>query len=491
MKYKIIGIAACICAILLSVVTPVLANQTDTRVHQHQDATEKAACTHGEELFCTHLPLVEINTGGAEIPGKAIVNAQGRVTGYTQTADGADMTEAELVVIDNAETNNHADDAPSLASRIQIHVRGNTSRTFDKPGYDIRLITESGENNPQAMMGMDAHHRWVLHGPFLDKTLLRNYMWYNIAGEIMDYAPNVRFCEVMLNGAYQGVYVMIESITAGDDGARLDLSVDKKDNTFSGYLLRLDRGSKTEVKNISTFARYALRTDMQLNIEYPGTDNLTEELRESIRQDFSAFEKMLYSYDYDSEKYGYRNYIDVESFADYFILNEFTCNYDAGWLSTYIYRDVDGKFRMCIWDFNSACDGYQDSVVLQHHFEMQNCLWYTMLMKDEDFVETILSRYKALRKTVLSDAYLEAYIDDVVAYLGPAIDRNFEKWGYTFEPEHDRLQPANRNPRTYAEAVEQVKSFLKERSAWMDENIETLLQYSAASRTKKFNENAN
>ena len=43
---------------------------------------------------------------------------------------------------------------------------------------------------------MDPHHEWVLHGPFLDKTLIRNYMWYNIAGEIMDYAPNVRFCEV-------------------------------------------------------------------------------------------------------------------------------------------------------------------------------------------------------------------------------------------------------------------------------------------------------
>lgn len=54
-------------------------------------------------------------------------------------------------------------------------------------------------------------------------------MFYNIGGEIMEYAPNVRFCEVLLNGEYQGVYVMTESITAGDDGARLSLSVSTRD----------------------------------------------------------------------------------------------------------------------------------------------------------------------------------------------------------------------------------------------------------------------
>ena len=93
-----------------------------------------------------------------------------------------------------------------------------------------------------------------MHGPFLDKTLIRNYMWYNIAGEIMDYAPNVRFCEVMVNGEYQGVYVMTEKITAGKDGSRLNLEVNRKDNTFTGYLLRVDQGSRNEMKNINNFS---------------------------------------------------------------------------------------------------------------------------------------------------------------------------------------------------------------------------------------------
>ena len=59
---------------------------------------------------------------------------------------------------------------------MKIHVRGNSSRSFDKSNFAIRLIDENEKNNPQSIMGMDAHHEWVLHGPYLDKTLMRNYM---------------------------------------------------------------------------------------------------------------------------------------------------------------------------------------------------------------------------------------------------------------------------------------------------------------------------
>jgi len=396
--------------------------------------------------------------------------------------------EASFSVIDNGDENNHLTDTAQTESRICIGVRGNSSRLFDKLGYSIRLIDEAGENAPQTVMGMDAHHEWVLHGPFLDKTLLRNYMWYNIAGDIMDYAPHVRFCEVMLNGSYQGVYVMAESVTAGKNGTRLDLAVDKKDNTFSGYLLRLDRGSDNPINNIESLSGYTYRTEMTLNIEYPGAANLTEEIAESIRQDFSSFEKMLYSFDYDSDELGYQTQIDVRSFADYFIINEVTSNYDAGWLSTYVYKDTDGKYRMCVWDFNSACDNYQEQAIERETFMLQYALWFEMLTKSPAFTDLIIDRYRELRKTVLSDAFLDQYITDTVAYLGPAVDRNFAVWGYTFTPDEDLLSPAARNPRSYDEAVEDLRTYLDERLAWMDENIETLRQYSADSKTKKFNE---
>ena len=78
------------------------------------------------------------------------------------------------------------------------------------------------------------------------------------------------------------------------------------------------------------------------------------------------------------------------------------------------------------------------------------------------------------------------YIDETIAYLGGAIDRNFQVWGYSFES-YRPLQPEGRNPDSYEEAVEQLKDFCIQRGAWMDEHIDTLRQYSHPSKNKKFN----
>ena len=227
-----------------------------------------------------------------------------------------------------------------------------------------------------------------------------------------------------------------------------------------------------------------------MDIEYPGTSNLDRELAEGIRQDFSRFEKALYSYDFDDWE-GYRKYIDARSFADYFIINEFSCNYDAGWLSTYIYKEADGKLKMCVWDFNSAWDNYQEAGMNSDGFQMQNCLWYFMLTKDEDFVDLVIDRYRQLRKTYLSDGYIDNYIDETVEYLGDAIDRNYQVWGYTFGKDYDMLTPEDRNPRNYEEAIKQLKDFVHLRGRLMDENIESLRQYCAESKVKKFKEDSN
>ena len=491
MNAKAAGLAACLAIIVISIAAPLLATDKEVRIHQHRSAPIKEETTRGDGVFATHLPLVEIDTEGAEIPGKVRLAEDGRRLGYSTAADGSDTIFGSMDIVDQETSYNHVGDTPTLSTKIEIRARGNSSRRFDKSSYYIRLLKEDDTNNPQPVMGMDAHHEWALHGPYLDKTLIRNYMWYNISGEIMDYAPNVRFCEVMLNGDYQGVYVMTELITAGKDGARLSLTADKKRNSFTGYLLRLDRGSSNPLKNLDHFTRYTKLAVTDMNIVYPGSQNLTEAMARGIRDDISQFEKALYSYDFDDKKYGYQAYIDVDSFVNYFLINEITGNYDAGIYSTYIYKDIDGKYRMCVWDFNNCCDNYQEQQIETWDFRMQSVLWYYMLMKDEDFTQRIIDRYRELRKTVFSNEYLDRYTDETIAYLGDAVGRNFEKWGYSFGEKYDLLMPRERNLRSYGEAVSQLKAFYKRRLAWMDENIETLRQYSAESKNKKYNDNAN
>ena len=280
MKYKLFGVLLCAVVIVVSLAAPLLESGGPLRYHQHRDAPAKAETQEEADSgkFSTHLPLVKIDTKGVEIPGKSVRKADGTLY-YTTAADRSDVITADMDIVDHETTYNHTDDTPTLSSRMEIYVRGNTSRTFDKSSYSIRLINEDGSNNPQPVMGMNAHHEWVLYGPYLDKTLIRNYMWYNIGGTIMSYAPNVRFCEVILNGSYQGVYVMTEKITAGDDRARLNLTVDAKRNAFNGYLLQLNGGRPPASGNVANqFTYYAKRTMFQMDIVYPGGRSLTTEM---------------------------------------------------------------------------------------------------------------------------------------------------------------------------------------------------------------------
>ena len=408
---------------------------------------------------------------------------------YSTTTDGESMLSAQISILDNETRNHHPSDTPDLESSALIRIRGRSSRNFDKHNYLLRFTDDNGAYANHEALGMDAHYEWTLHGPYLDKSLIRNYLWYNIAGEMMEYSPNVRFCEVILNGEYQGLYLMTETITNGED-SRVNVSEPIDNSTSTGYVLRLDQGSRTDLKNIHNFTYYAYRisrrNQLSINIEYPRSGTLTQEMADAIEQELSDFEKALYSFDHDDLIYGYQNWVDVESFVDYFILNEFTQNYDAGYLSTFLYKDIGGKYHMAVWDFNNSCGNYMDLEAWEPGFQMQDTLWQWMLTKDEDYCQRIIDRYRMWRKSFLNEDYLMNYIDETIAYLGPAVERNFEVWGYSFE-DYRPLEPDSRNPDSFEDAVEQLKTFICDRGSWMDEFIETVQQYGHPSVNKRYN----
>ena len=456
--------------ILLIIIGVVSANfnvNTKNVVHQHLVNTKEIKTEDGEE-FNTHLPLISIETGGQAIPGEA--------------RDGSTI-QANIKIFDDEQKNNYLSDTPKQETLANIRYRGASSMDFDKKGYLLKFIKENGEDNNINALGMGKESEWILNGPFIDKTLIRNYMWYNISAEIMEYAPEVRFCELFLDDEYQGVYILVESIKRGENN-RVEISKYDNNDPFTSYIIRLDRGSSTEIKNIRNFTKYTLKMGETLGIDirYPGTNYLTTEINKYISEDFSKFEKALYSFDYKK----YSEYIDVDSFVDYFIINEFTQNYDAGNLSTFLYKDVRGKLKMVVWDCNSVCGNYRNSNINAKDFDFQNNLWFEMLLKDPYFVDKIIERYYELRKTYLNEEYLLNYIDEAIYYLGDAKNRNFEVWGYTFEPEND-LFPEGRKIGSFEQAVSQYKDFIIKRGKWLDENIEQLKQFCHPSVNKKYN----
>lgn len=266
--------------------------------------------------------------------------------------------------------------------------------------------------------------------------------------------------------------------------------------TSTSFILLLDTGSDEEEYNMETFFDYtgkrglSNRRSEHFEIVYP-SKTLTEAQKTYIIDEISQLEKSLASYDSSDKQRGYPAYLDVDSFVKYFVLNEFMMNADAGRLSTYFCKDIRGKITIIGWDYNNTFNNYFVDLTEYQEFYTTN-KWYSYLLKDKRFVEQVETIYKELRKGILSEEYLLDYIDETVDYLGPAIERNYKKWGYTFTEEYCNahsdivLHPLERNPSNYQEAIEQLKDAISLRAGFMDRNIETLYSRCHESVNKQF-----
>lgn len=467
MNKKGMGIFLIILVIVVTFSMEKFANFEKARFHQHQSAQKENQNIENKEIFNTHLPVIKIDTKNQEI---------------TETGDEKPEVIGKMEIISKEKSHNYYDEALTMEVNTSIKIRGNSSKAFDKKQYLLKTLSENGENKAVPLLGMPKGDEWVLNGPYLDRSLIRNYMCYNISGEIMKYSPQVRFCEVFIDGDYRGLYLMIEKVKM--DEQRVNLSPHVQGVNESSYIIERDRLKENETF-IQNFTRYTNEADGFLGVIYPGKSKIDEETLKYIEDDISQFEKSVYSYDYDITNRGYTKYIDVDSFVDYFIINEFFQNFDAGIYSTFSYKDLRGKINMGpVWDFNSAMNNAAEDDIEIAFFNLYASPWYYMLMKDEAFVEKIIARYEVLRKSVLSEEYLLTYIDETVNYLGGGIDRNFQVWGYTFQ--ENLLMPAERNSRTYEEEIEKMKTFIKERGEWMDKNIVLLRQFSHESKVKNY-----
>lgn len=497
MKYRLISVTAVL--LILGIAVGIQGFEpAGNRYHQHAEAANYTPCEdHGDEQFCTHLPLFNIVTD-EPMPEPYVLDENGEPLmdelGSHITND--EMVAASVEFFTNSDGNNHLTDEPDVCEKGLIRIRGKSSRGFDKKGYLLKFVKENGVNGLNVSLdGMVRDNTWVLHGPILDKTLLRNYLCYNLTAEVMDYVPEVRFCELFLNGEYEGVYLLTEKIDYNKSGRCNITKTDPKLAT-TAYILRLDTGNTDEAHLLTTFFDYTGRRGMDLRLNeifeiiYPST-TLTQEQKETIAGEISQMEKSLVSFDSADRKRGYPAYLDVESFADFFVLNEFLMNADAGKLSTYFCKDIGGKITIVGWDYNNTFNNYMTDLSDHEDFFITN-QWYSYLLKDQDFVDRVVRTYWNLRKTILSDDYLCDYIDDVIAYLGPAVERNNERWGYTFTEEYARqnrtivLQPLERNPKDYDEAVTQLKETICARGAFMDAHIESLYARCHASTNKQF-----
>lgn len=385
--------------------------------------------TADAELFESNLPLVVIHLNEELAEYKGYHNGEEIIY-----EDAERWTTGTIALYDLQNGRARLNSAPSLTSNISIKKRGHTSYYFDKSQYYIKLVDENLEENPQDVFGMGADDAWILNGSMADKSMLRNYLAYRISAQILEYSPRCCYCEMFTEEqgvyTYQGVYLMMESIKQSPN--RVAIEESKTKNVYTGYLVRRDRFSHFDTM-LCTYGRTSGLDEEWIGLKYPTVAKQTKENLAYIEEDFSAIEKVLYSKDPNVLK-RYPEVIDAKSFADYFIINEFFGNYDAGLHSTYMYKNSGEKLKIGpVWDFDQAMNNSMVDEADPYSLAMQEKAFYKQLFADTEFLRLIKERYADYRASFLSNENVFGIIDETVRYLSAAQKREWYRWAADYE----------------------------------------------------------
>ncbi|GHV37729.1 hypothetical protein AGMMS49546_06450 [Spirochaetia bacterium] len=383
-----------------------------------------------DESFVSHLPLIIIDTGGRQPPiSTRYLTAEDRRVGIPGLEP---YVEGSIAIIDTGGMNT-LQDAPVETNAIRIKRRGNGSMDYEKAQYLVKLVTPLGEDRSLPLLGMGSETEWVLNGSMADKSMVRNYLAYLVASQFMPYTPESRYCEVFIreNGQYryEGIYLLIESVKRGAN--RIAIHKYNPAAPFPSYLVRRDRYDEN-ANTLDTWLTRNNMTNKYVTLVYPSQARATAETLSYVGQDISQVEKILYS-NKRTVFSTYSRYLDIDSFVDYFIFNEFFGSYDAGKNSTYMYKEAGGKLHIGpVWDLDNAMDNYIDEPLNIPVTAFQASPYFERLILDARFLSLMEKRYAELRREILSDTTIYETIDAITAYLGPAIDREWIRWNHVY-----------------------------------------------------------
>ncbi len=441
-------------------------------------------------IFCSSL-RAQINLTDSNLPIMLIET-------NNQAIEDEPKITAMMKIIDNGPGNrNQITDPPfGYEGFIGIELRGASSQNFLKKGYGLETRNEDGSNRNVVLFGMPKENDWVLHGPFSDKSLIRNALAYKLAGEVMSYAPRTQFCELIINGNYRGVYLFTEKLKIDKGRVDLDkLDIDRNtgDDLTGGYLIKIDKtaGGSTEGWSSSYAPMPGASQRSFYQYHSPSPDKMSPNQRLYIRNFITDFEDIMASENFADSLNGYRNYIEPNSFIDFILLNEMCKNVDAYRLSTYLHKDKDSVDPLMkagpVWDFNLGfgnvdfCAGPSpqgwvmdyNSICPEDGYLIQ--FWWPKLLEDEYFGREIVNRWRELRNNEWSDSRIESCINNLVEGLSESQVRNFTRWSILGE----YIWPNAFIGNTYSEEVEYLRGWLTDRLDWMDQSIEELNQYQA------------
>ncbi len=341
-----------------------------------------------------------------------------------------------------------------------IKGRGNSTWEMPKKPYGLKLDKKT------SLLGMDKHKSWVLLANYSDKTLLRTEFAFCLGKNIfnkLSWTPDVKSIDLFINSEYAGVYQLAEQIKI--DSSRVDIPdiSETSDLESGGFILEVN-SYLDEIHNFTS------AEGVPVSLKDP--DEVDSDTFEYIRNKFQTIEDALYSEDFTDPEKGYLEYIDLDSFVDWYLINELTKNNDAIFHSSVymFYNPATHKMHMGpVWDYDissgnidfNGCDNPEG-------FWIKNAKWISRMLQDPVFANTVISRWEE-KKVSLYEA-INSTIQDNASAIKDAQQYNFLYWDIL-----DLYVWPNRVVTgSYSGEISELANWLNSRYAWMDANINSL-----------------
>ena len=424
-------------------------------------------------LDSTELPIVMINTLGQTIIENTKIDCLMQIK-YNGVGNITYATDAANVYNGN----------------VGIEIRGASSSGYPQRPYNFETRNANGSNNNVSLLGMPSENDWVLLSNFNDRSLIKNLMSLKLFGEMGNYSARARLCEVLIDSSYRGIYVIAEKIKR--DNNRVNIAslnpIDTiGDELTGGYILQQNywNPNNSFQSNFSPIDHPGF--DVHFVYEYPDENAIQTSQKAYIASFVDSLETALYSSNFTDPILGYRKYMDVKSFIDYFLVNEVSRNADGFKKSVFFNKDKysrGGKLKAGpVWDFDwawknlggvcSLYEGYSGAgwAHLNNDCPTDNYStgWYVRLLQDSTFNNELRCTYQDYRQTMLDTTTLFAYIDSIRNMVINAQIRHFKKWPLLglSGPAPDFGPVAI----TYTAEIDSLKNWIRIRLNWLDENI--------------------
>ena len=363
--------------------------------------------------FSSPLKYTVISEDGEKKDYTVTVNISGLPVVYINTKDNVAITSKDdwykktsIKIIKEDGTIDYSDNS------LQIKGRGNSTWTYPKKPYALKL------NSKHEILGMPQHKRWVLLANWMDRTLLRNDVTFQIAKQTcMSWTPRGKFVEVVLNGVHIGNYYLCEQIKI--DANRVNVAemttIDiAGDEVTGGYLMELDV-YYDEVNKFKSATK-----NLPYMFKEPDEETLQQEQLTYFQDYINEMEAKMYADDWLTTR-DYATYMDLNTFVDWWFVYELAKNGEPNHpKSCYMHKDRLGVLKAGpVWDFDWGI--YTPGTT----FSIDNAIYYGRLFQDPVFKSLVKTRWTALKPQFTA---IETYIRSVAAKTKVSNEINIRLW---------------------------------------------------------------